>query len=234
MLYIFWFLHQTTTRKSLFLLGCSCISFDSYIKPQLLQHEEEKWKVVYLLNPTSNHNSGCWTIPRAWLYIFWILHQTTTGKSINSRRAGCISFESYIKPQLSATPSAFTSGCISFESYIKPQPCTCLMYLAHCCISFESYIKPQLAWKDNISGDCCISFESYIKPQPARIVALFITVVYLLNPTSNHNSLRPRTPCWVLYIFWILHQTTTDYSLLCRSRPLYIFWILHQTTTQWR
>ena len=36
----------------------------------------------------------------------------------------------------------------------------------------------------------CISFESYIKPQLAPITPLPAAVVYLLNPTSNHNFLK--------------------------------------------
>ena len=35
----------------------------------------------------------------------------------------------------------------------------------------------------------CISFDSYIKPQPYGISSLLASVVYLLIPTSNHNSL---------------------------------------------
>ena len=78
-----------------------CISFDSYIKPQLFYILWCLRRVVYLLIPTSNHNdlSGAWwitlvvylLIPTSnhnrlfiivislTLYIFWFLHQTTTG-----------------------------------------------------------------------------------------------------------------------------------------------------------
>ena len=99
-LYIFWFLHQTTTW-SLVKRRCKrCISFDSYIKPQpdlgvadlaivvyLLiptsNHNPptaitEEVEVVYLLIPTSNHNYYRIDTPRDTLYIFWFLHQTTT------------------------------------------------------------------------------------------------------------------------------------------------------------
>ena len=38
-----------------------------------------------------------------------------------AKNIGCISFDSYIKPQLSAAPSALVPSCISFDSYIKPQ-----------------------------------------------------------------------------------------------------------------
>ena len=57
----------------------SCISFDSYIKPQPAFRDIADGKVVYLLIPTSNHN-------RLAMVIFLLL--------------GCISFDSYIKPQL--------------------------------------------------------------------------------------------------------------------------------------
>ena len=35
-------------------------------------------------------------------------------------------------------------GCISFDSYIKPQQGIQLGLEELCCISFDSYIKPQL------------------------------------------------------------------------------------------
>ena len=77
-LYIFWFLHQTTTRYLQGFGGFCCISFDSYIKPQLLLPRHHYGAVVYLLIPTSNHN---WIYAKSFiiaLYIFWFLHQTTT------------------------------------------------------------------------------------------------------------------------------------------------------------
>ena len=122
-----------------------CISFDSYIKPQLRSSYPHYLLVVYLLIPTSNHNSSTnnadddqvvyLLIPTSnhnflyveysnlTLYIFWFLHQTTTTK-----------------------------------------------------------------WDTN-NKVCCISFDSYIKPQPIFIFIYYLIVVYLLIPTSNHNSL---------------------------------------------
>ena len=55
-LYIFRFLHQTTTSLGLAPFLLSCISFVSYIKPQLCQREDARLTVVYLSFPTSNHN----------------------------------------------------------------------------------------------------------------------------------------------------------------------------------
>ena len=57
-------------------------------------------EVVYLLIPTSNHNNVIMIIVNGKLYIFWFLHQTTTNTICQCGRRGCISFDSYIKPQL--------------------------------------------------------------------------------------------------------------------------------------
>ena len=55
----------------------------------------------------------------------------------------CISFDSYIKPQLSNWVTGLDLSCISFDSYIKPQPMGNSISAAASCISFDSYIKPQ-------------------------------------------------------------------------------------------
>ena len=99
-LYIFWLLHQTTTPSSAISLQICCISFDSYIKPQLASSLCCAEIVVYLLTPTSNHNYVCCVAFLVPLYIFWLLHQTTTGLRDYSHSWSCISFDSYIKPQL--------------------------------------------------------------------------------------------------------------------------------------
>ena len=166
-MYIFWFLHQTTTFQAsetctpscisfdsyikpqpLLLLPSSslcCISFDSYIKPQLHGIDSEIFIVVYLLIPTSNHNCCQYQTLALQLYIFWFLHQTTTVPQLTTSLQRCISFDSYIKPQLLPPTNR----------------------MLHSCISFYSYIKPQLT---------AYSFH-------------ILFVVYLLIPTSNHNLL---------------------------------------------
>ena len=98
-LYIFWFLHQTTTVPLSLLVVMSCISFDSYIKPQQSPIWYVPLVVVYLLIPTSNHNRCFIVEVDDVLYIFWFLHQTTTTIVVSTDTIGCISFDSYIKPQ---------------------------------------------------------------------------------------------------------------------------------------
>ena len=81
-LYIFWFLHQTTTGAVLIWKDTRCISFDSYIKPQRRANNQAR--------------SRC-----------------------------CISFDSYIKPQPNIRQKIKPKSCISFDSYIKPQLLWC-------------------------------------------------------------------------------------------------------------
>ena len=168
-----------------------CISFDSYIKPQLNTDVSYSISVVYLLIPTSNHNFThslvvapevvYLLIPTSnhnsllkikffiLLYIFWFLHQTTT--LLRSLR---LVLPLYIFWFLHQT----TTYCLNITDVDR-------------CISFDSYIKPQLT-------------------PPNRVKA---GVVYLLIPTSNHNSAWPVLISRMLYIFWFLHQTTTGGNL---------------------
>ena len=104
-------------------------------------------------------------------------------------------------------------GCISFDSYIKPQRFLGRGLAKGRCISFDSYIKPQRGRTPLYRASRCISFDSYIKPQPWEQTNTTQNVVYLLIPTSNHNWQQCFTINNLLYIFWFLHQTTT----LCRQ-----------------
>ena len=183
MLYIFWLLHQTTTKFALVFGRLCCISFDSYIKPQLSGLLYLRILVVYLLTPTSNHNLFLYRSRRWWLYIFWLLHQTTT-------------------------------SAVSKDS---PR----LLYIFWLLHQTTTY------GQTNNDNKRCISFDSYIKPQPYPYKEWFQRVVYLLTPTSNHNLLPTMKGLYELYIFWLLHQTTTPdshgrYSRRCISFDSYI------------
>ena len=120
-----------------------CISYYSYIKPQLLITNIFKKQVVYRTIPTSNHNFATVilgatpvvyrTIPTSnhnynihrkfyqALYIVLFLHQTTTIQVKVAVHYSCISYYSYIKPQLFIMNNHFKLSCISYYSYIKPQ-----------------------------------------------------------------------------------------------------------------
>ena len=56
------------------------------------------------------------------------------------------------------------------------------------CLSLDSYIKPQRAVSCLAQPCSCLSLDSYIKPQPSAYMRGTRLVVYLLIPTSNHNS----------------------------------------------
>ena len=98
-LYIFRFLHQTTTYKR-------------------LGFQPGKLYIFRFLHQTTTLRQSYW--PAVVLYIFRFLHQTTT-TFFDIKVVRC---------------------CISFVFYIKPQP----TYYENCCISFVFYIKPQLSF----------------------------------------------------------------------------------------
>ena len=165
---------------------------------------------------------------------------------------GCISFDSYIKPQPELRHTLYMYCCISFDSYIKPQPLFSSLHFVPVvylliptsnhnllwllCRSSSLYIfwflhQTTTKWYYTIEIFCCISFDSYIKPQRAALMGGSRRVVYLLIPTSNHNYKRADSKTRRLYIFWFLHQTTTFLLFRQHTLVLYIFWFLHQTTT---
>ena len=77
-LYILSFLHQTATKWLSLLRNVSCISYLSYIKPQLEIVLTYRLDVVYLIFPTSNRNIGSEGVGKSTLYILSFLHQTAT------------------------------------------------------------------------------------------------------------------------------------------------------------
>ena len=214
LLFISWFLHQTTTFCQSPPARSRCLSLDSYIKPQLAllllfaasvvylliptsNHNvpsQREWNscVVYLLIPTSNHNLikdlEIWTK----LFISWFLHQTTT----------------------IGIPRFHFIGCLSLDSYIKPQQ--------------VSHIIDELK--------SCLSLDSYIKPQPDIRKSFRRTVVYLLIPTSNHNWRWGVVGSALLFISWFLHQTTThSRECKCPSSCLSLdSYIKPQRCTRWQ
>ena len=121
-LYIFRFLHQTTTYRTIFISSPGCISFVFYIKPQLVVNQ-------YVTS------DGCIS------FVFYIKPQPIVLLRVVD--ISCISFVFYIKPQLITCSPIHCIRCISFVFYIKPQLRICMYSLLDCCISFVFYIKPQ-------------------------------------------------------------------------------------------
>ena len=186
-LYIFHFLHQTTTFASSFSsvsccisfifyikpqqqsVRCStfvcCISFIFYIKPQLCYANLLLRRVVYLSFSTSNHNLLNASGLANQLYIFHFLHQTTTMATICAQLISL-----YIFHFLHQTTTLSRLRIKFFLLYIFHflHQTTTLSYIVparRCCISFIFYIKPQLLLDGRRATDSCISFIFYIKPQ---------------------------------------------------------------------
>ena len=186
-LYIFIFLHQTTTSYTFYYLVTRCISLYSYIKPQQYGKNTQRphccislysyikpqlhyfthhyFKVVYLYIPTSNHNSRLYQTLTRGLYIFIFLHQTTTGCRTISTPYCCISLYSYIKPQLSL-----------FFIFLF-----CVVYL---------YIPTS-------------NHNNLLYKDKKKTLYIFI---FLHQTTTDDGEVKRAS---LLYIFIFLHQTTT-------------------------
>ena len=251
-LYIFWFLHQTTTIRCIGLQVPRCISFDSYIKPQLILWCLSLRLVVYLLIPTSNHNLACCCLFHVLLYIFWFLHQTTTCIILTLQIWRCISFDSYIKPQLllnlnfslSVVYLLIPTSNHNVEDGLTRQEKVVYLLIPTSnhnlwCFRFcwySLYIFWFLHQTTTVSDTYtefigCISFDSYIKPQRCLVMVIFLSVVYLLIPTSNHNYYYISSiGCFVVYLL-IPTSNHNFLVILLNLLMLYIFWFLHQTTT---
>ncbi len=209
-LFIFLFLHQTTTRS----------------------RQTGWWRRLFIflfLHQTTTHLSK--RFQHVQLFIFLFLHQTTTRATYTAKSWGCLSFYSYIKPQLVVAVANPDRRCLSFYSYIKPQPSGTWGLVNNCCLSFYSYIKPQPS-KEQLTTHTVVYLSIPTSNHNTKTECLYVaTVVYLSIPTSNHNKERWHTRYQELFIFLFLHQTTTWHIYLNFRSWLFIFLFLHQTTT---
>ena len=121
--------------------------------------------VVYRTIPTSNHNVKIDQVTTTALYIVLFLHQTTTIACFGPLSLSCISYYSYIKPQLPMNSAAFIQGCISYYSYIKPQ--------------LLRDVMPSLSV---VYRTIPTSNHNY-----SLVSSFHRAVVYRTIPTSNHN-----------------------------------------------
>ena len=122
-LFISWFLHQTTTQPIPHHRQPSCLSLDSYIKPQR--------RVVSSMSCPSCLSLDSYIKPQLLSALMMVA-------------LCCLSLDSYIKPQRDVSTTLQTHSCLSLDSYIKPQPHGWRSQSAYCCLSLDSYIKPQL------------------------------------------------------------------------------------------
>ena len=206
LLYIFIFLHQTTT--GLGLLGCSLALY-----------------IFIFLHQTTT--SSCIVSAFVPLYIFIFLHQTTTYFNTKQLRPCCISLYSYIKPQLSSFLARQPTSCISLYSYIKPQPESLSNLHRLCCISLYSYIKPQLP---SLLRRCLRVVYLYIPTSNHNcpLIKTMPKTLYIFIFLHQTTTPPPVRLCRLsLYIFIFLHQTTTKsnkrvVALSCISLYSYI------------
>ena len=194
-MYIFWILHQTTT-------------------PDRCDAQHVTLYIFWILHQTTT--LGNFLPSNLQLYIFWILHQTTTDYKCLANDFLLYIFWILHQTTTTAVSSDSPRCCISFESYIKPQPS-----------SYYNKLHLVVYLLNPTSNHNLLAFKSsgtrvvyLLNPtsnhNPVTIKANSEEVVYLLNPTSNHNSWLSGSFHDLLYIFWILHQTTTSWYLFYR------------------
>ena len=231
LLYIFWFLHQTTTDHVFLCICFCCISFDSYIKPQLHPRKLEEHKVVYLLIPTSNHNLAFIVV-----HLFLVVYLLIPTSNHNPRlRLLSLPFVVYLLIPTSNHNHWWLLILLTllYIFWFLHQTTTV-------CLS-EWFAKGlYIFWFLHQTTTCtpalqrnsgCISFDSYIKPQLESDKKYFDGVVYLLIPTSNHNLLLKRNKGEEV-VYLLIPTSNHNLRLLLLVRvTLYIFWFLHQTTT---
>ena len=143
MLYIFWFLHQTTTLEALRGTRERCISFDSYIKPQLCLYSLTFYWVVYLLIPTSNHN---WieTLFEEQLVVYLLI--PTSNHNLHNHLYLFVCVVYLLIPTSNHNQFLIThlNGMLYIFWFLHQTTTVKLITVfADCCISFDSYIKPQ-------------------------------------------------------------------------------------------
>ena len=162
-----------------------------------------------LPSSTSNHNIRQLHFQTFVLYLIFLLHQTTTE---NNESALCpVLYLIFLLHQTTTSlrPSVCEFRCILSFFYIKPQPDTGYYQGLPCCILSFFYIKPQLEALER-SGSRVVSYLSSTSNHNFSIsTACGSSVVSYLSSTSNHNLSQLDTPVVLLYLIFLLHQTTT-------------------------
>ena len=168
----------------------SCISFYSYIKPQLVHHVVIVGIVVYRSIPTSNRNVSVVTICVFPLYIVLFLHQTATPAAVlyGIPRLYIVLF----LHQTATTPKCdiSCSCCISFYSYIKPQLVGASFHASN--VVYRSIPTSNRNFPQDVKNVWWLYIVLFLH-QTATLKPRFHLcrlVVYRSIPTSNRNSPR--------------------------------------------
>ena len=165
-LYIFIFLHQTTTKS-------------------FFSNKIQKLYIFIFLHQTTTPVEAVSLDEQ--LYIFIFLHQTTTYHQSLNHNFCCISLYSYIKPQRVQHVPQLHGSCISLYSYIKPQQHDQIPLYDKRCISLYSYIKPQPCHCSQFLGFVVYLYIPTSNHNYHQSLNHNFWVVYLYIPTSNHN-----------------------------------------------
>ena len=161
LLFISWFLHQTTTEKTKTISFGSCLSLDSYIKPQLPTRAPDGRKCCLSLDS-------------------YIKPQLDIYRNLDI--SGCLSLDSYIKPQRNQLVSRQARVVYLL---IPTSNHNCVVTWLRITWLFISWFLHQTTTARVVltNNSSCLSLDSYIKPQLVHVHAPPHPVVYLLIPT---------------------------------------------------
>ena len=187
-LFIILFLHQTTTSSRVICSIVCCLSSCSYIKPQQRSACLIYENVVYHLVPTSNHNYNSIAFFIDPLFIILFLHQTTTAAlgSSSDVELFIILFLHQTTTKELSLPYSIMLFIILFLHQTTTMKIEKTNYQQLFIILFLHQTTTVITC--SYFRTCCLSSCSYIKPQQSTPASLYLSVVYHLVPTSNHNS----------------------------------------------
>ena len=157
------------------------------------------------------------------LYIFWFLHQTTTGYLSNYCQRTLYIF--WFLHQTTTINGNYIYGSELYIFWFLHQTTTQMILCAAVRLLYIFWFLNQTTTRAVLllPWMCCISFDSYIKPQRSSSQPRWWPVVYLLIPTSNHNGKCPA--CENALVVYLLIPTSNHNTVIPMGTEmkLYIF-----------
>ena len=188
MLYIFCFLHQTTTLRGVESEEAGCISFVSYIKPQ------PDGKRMH--SPHRCISFVSYIKPQLFLFLKFL-------------RSGCISFVSYIKPQPAETSKRLERVVYLLfpTSNHNPRSCAwrCFRLYIFCFLHQTTTVMKETIFVTVLYIFCFLHQTTTVHSDSPFACMLYIFCFLHQTTTAEPTFMRMLR----LYIFCFLHQTTT-------------------------
>ena len=165
--------------------------------------------VVYRTIPTSNHNLfRLWQFSFA-LYIVLFLHQTTTFSGTVEFMYCCISYYSYIKPQLQQVATLLRA--VVYRTIPTSNHNLLVSLVFQISVVYRTIPTSNHNHRAIYADSCKVVYRTIptSNHNSSNTSPNIGPVVYRTIPTSNHNYNERVDKYFELYIVLFLHQTTT-------------------------